>query len=60
MRHKYTIITYYSIVTSYKLIFITCRPNAEGKWGGLIDVGDGKQIGVRLGPGGRGLGGRGL
>ena len=34
MRHKYTIITYYSNVTSYKLIFITCRPNAEGKWGG--------------------------
>jgi len=28
--------------------------------GGLIDVGDGKEIGVRLGPGGRGLGGRGL
>jgi len=57
MRHKYTIITYYSNITGY--IFITCRPNTEGKWGGLIDVGDGKQIAVRLGPGARGLGGRG-
>ena len=45
MRHKYTIITYYSNITGY--IFITCRPNTEGKWrGGLIDVGDGKQIGA--------------
>ena len=58
MHHKYTIITYYSNITGY--IFITCRPNTEGKWGGgLIDVGDGKQIALRLGPGGRGLGGRG-
>ena len=33
------------------------RREVEG--GGLIDVGDGKQIAVRLGPGGRVLGGRG-